>query len=273
MSELDDVMEGLEGGPLPPVKQKPTPPRGKNKNGGAAKQLELLLDVQAVTGSETLAPAKAVHEGPVEQELCALEERFKEVVGLAGNLRTFPITAENHLQVKTDKSKSEKHGEVFTPLWLVDEMIERVSRRDIKDQELTTRDLCCGYGQFTVRLMRCKYEALGESFDLRGFLEDTHTFVELQPNSCYRLLSIFGKGIRLCMGDATKLGELPDEALEGIWVWCESKARWSDMTAKVLKRFEAIEGGKKHGKNSIAEKAERFETEFEILKLRESRRR
>jgi hypothetical protein len=45
------------------------------------------------------------------------------------------------------------------------------------------------------------------------------------------------------------------------------------MTAKVLKRFEAIEGGKKHGKNSIAEKAERFETEFEILKLRESRRR
>ena len=38
-----------------------------------------------------------------------------------------PMPKEHHLQVSTNKSKSDTFGEVFTPIWLVDSMLERVS--------------------------------------------------------------------------------------------------------------------------------------------------
>lgn len=144
----------------------------------------------------SLAPAPVKEHGPVEKLVAGIEKRFLEVAGLSGNLAARSITLDNHLQVKTDKTKSDKHGEVFTPLWLVDQMIDRISDHKIKDQALTTTDLCSGYGQFSVRLIRRKYSVLKESFDLDKFLGETHLFIELQPNSCFRLLHIFGKDTR-----------------------------------------------------------------------------
>lgn len=222
-------------------------------------------EVETKVDPNSLAPDKGDKASPSHKKVAEIEVRFLEVAGLTGDLTHFPIDKSNHLQVKTDKSKSDKHGEVFTPLWLVDQMIERVSNAELKDQGKTTMDLCSGYGQFSLRLMRRKLKLLGDKFDLDRFLGETHAFVELQAGSCFKLLYIFGTGIRLCMGDATKMGQLPDDAETGIWVWCQADSKWKDMTAKIIKKFNKImEGG--YG----PDKAERFEDWFDGLQARKS---
>lgn len=248
---------------FPPMK--PEPKKAPVKTGATKKVTPKPEATEpAPAPAESLAPVKVKMGGKVAKQLAEIEQRFLEVAGLTGELDSFPISQENHLQVKTDKTKSDAHGEVFTPLWLVDDMIMRIDDKSLESQRLTTRDLCSGYGQFTVRLMRKKYQVLGERYNIRKFLEETHSFVELQPNSCYRLLYIFGTDIRLCMGDATKLGELPEDAEGGIWVQCEGK--WKDYTKKVTERFNKIEEGKSHGKKSIAEKASHFEELIERIR-------
>ena len=209
---------------------------------------------------ESLAPTPTVHVGPIGQRVAEIEARFLEVTGLTGDLATRKITQDNHLQVKTDKSKSDNHGEVFTPLWLVDDMIDRISDHDMRDQTMTTADLCAGYGQFTLRVLRRKYELLSEVFEFDNFLGATHMFIELQPNSCYRLLYIFDEDIRLLIGDATKMSTLPDDAKSGIRV--EKDGVWYDATMRVKALFHtaALVSG------SIADKANHFESQFNQLK-------
>lgn len=222
-------------------------------------------------------PNKQAPAGPskkksaVELEVEKIEERFLAAADLKGDLSKFPITQANHLQVKTNKIKSDKHGEVFTPLWLVDQMIEDADRGGVPyGKGVTTRDLCSGYGQFSVRLIRYRLERLkayGKTFDLTKFLTETHSFVELQPNSCYRLLYIFGTEIRLCMGDATKLGDHSlKNATEGIWVWCEAGQHWVDRTKSVQRMFA------RQKKGSVTAKADAFELEFNELMDKYSKR-
>lgn len=218
------------------------------------------------TDPESLAPpAKDSHKSEAHKKVAEIEKRFLKVANLTGDLSKFPIDQSCHLQVKTNKSKSDEHGEVFTPLWLVDQMVERISDEEIRRQGLTTMDLCAGYGQFTLRLLRKKVSLLGGRFKVDALLEDTHAFVELQPSSCYKLLHIFGQGIRLCIGDASKLGDIPDEAEKGIWVLCEKSGKWKDMTSRVQRVYNEIENGSRYARKSINEKAERFETIFKRM--------
>ena len=170
-------------------------------------------------------------------------------------------------QVVTDKSKSDTHGEVFTPVWLVDKMLEKTADSfDWKDSDKATEDLCSGYGQFSIRMLRKKYTVLGERFYLKKFLEETHLFVEIQPDSCYRLLYAFGTGIRLLMGDAAKKGLLPDKAETGVWVWSDVCGTWKDLTVPVQKMFVKASG------KDLAAKAKDFLEKFEAKKeLIESR--
>ena len=136
----------------------------------------------------------------VNRSIERCEERFKEVTKLTGDLSVFPLTKETHLQVKTDKDKSDEFGEVFTPLWLVDEMLGRVSDFDWKLKKKTTMDLCAGYGQFTIRMLRKKYSLLGEDFNFKQFKNTTHYFNEFQLSSSFKLLHIFGRAINLFIG-------------------------------------------------------------------------
>lgn len=189
-----------------------------------------------------------------------IEKRFLEVAGLEGGLEHFPVDRSNRLQVKTDKIKSDEHGEVFTPLWLVDEMLQHISVKELKDNTKTYRDLCSGYGQFTIRILRRKANLLGSRFDIQRFLRNNHMFVEIQPNSCYRLLYIFGTEITLAIGDASRVGELPENAEHGIWVWCEAYGYWKDMTDKIIKKFKAIHN--KRGSYDIGQQSEQFESWF-----------
>jgi len=171
-----------------------------------------------------------------------IEKRFQEVAELEGDLSIFPLTRENHLQVKTDKQKSDTFGEVFTPLWLVDSMLERISDYDWRNNDKITMDLCAGYGQFTVRMIRKKYNLLGVKFDISKFLQSypsdvkkkpaTHWFAELQLSSCYKLLYIYSTKINLAIGDAKELVSLPDDA-RGIMVFNPSTKVWEDKTEQV----------------------------------------
>lgn len=145
------------------------------------------------------------------------ESRFKEIAKISEDLTVYPIPKHTqNTQTKTNKLKSDTFGEVFTPLWLVDEMIDRISDRDMKDTTKTTLDLCSGYGQFSIRLIRKKYLLLGESFDITQFLTNTHYFSELQLDSCYNLLYIFGKDINLFIGESQEIPKLESDS-KGIW--------------------------------------------------------
>lgn len=186
-----------------------------------------------------------------------IEKRFLESTNLNVDLSKYPLVEnvdlshppiENH-QVTTNKEKSDKHGEVFTPLWLVDYMLDK--HENWQDQDMTTEDLCAGYGQFSVRMLRKKYSVLKEEFLVDKFLRETHLFSELQPSSCYRLLYTFGCNIRLLMGDVTQRCKLPDEAETGVWVYRVDK--WRDETEQVKKLFDSCTS------NDVKENAELFE--------------
>lgn len=181
-----------------------------------------------------------------EIDIKAIENRFLEVAGLEGDLSIYPLTEATHLQVKTNKEKSNEFGEVFTPLWLVDKMVEQVTTSWTSNK--TTLDMCAGYGQFTVRMIRKKYEVCKknkEKFDLNKFLYETHSFNELQISSCIKLVYIFGDKINLFIGDSRKLVEL-DEDDKGIMYYSPSQNKWIDISETFLSMcVDAKHGGLK----------------------------
>ena len=168
-----------------------------------------------------------------EKILITIEERFKDVANLEGDLSLIPMPKEYHLQVITDKEKSESFGEVFTPIWLVDSMLERISDFDWRNSKKTTLDLCSGYGQFTIRMMRKKYDLMGEKFDIKSFLFKTHYFSELQLSSCYKLFHIYSPKINLFIGDSKELSSLPENC-SGIYFF---KNGWINCTDFVKDHF------------------------------------
>ena len=158
-----------------------------------------------------------------------IEKRFKEVANLEGDFSLMPMPKEYHLQVATNKSKSDTFGEVFTPIWLVDSMLERVSDYEWRNANKITLDLCAGYGQFTIRMIRKKFSLLGNKFDVLKFLFKTHYFSELQLSSCYKLLHIYSCNINLFIGDSKELKSLPEDC-SGIYYF---KNGWHNCTDKV----------------------------------------
>ena len=199
-----------------------------------------------------VSPQKDVSKNTQEKILQEMELHFKEATGLKGDLSKSDISRDD-MQVETDEEKSDKHGEVFTPIGLVDEMIERIPRHTWKQSDRTTFDLCSGYGQFSIRMLRKRYGYIGEAINIPEILFEYHLFAEIQPGSCFRLLYIFGEEIRLLIGDVSEMGKLPDEAEYGIWVY--NKERWEDRTEMVLKLFHRYN----NGTGTVSEKAEAFE--------------
>lgn len=188
-----------------------------------------------------------------EKILLTIEERFKDVANLQGDLSLLPMPKEYHLQVKTDKQKSNTFGEVFTPIWLVDSMLERVSDYDWRNPNKITLDLCSGYGQFTIRMLRKKYNLMGNKFDIKRFLFHTHYFSELQLSSCYKLMHIYSPKINLFIGDSKEMPSLPENC-SGIYIF---KNGWIECTEVVKELFG-------NPKNKYSEKAQiKFITQLE----------
>lgn len=133
-----------------------------------------------------------------------IENRFLEVSGIECDLSKFPLTPDDiKNNIKVDKEKSNQYGEVFTPLWLVDKMILKATVEKLYESK-STLDLCAGYGQFTVRMIRAlaNYD---EKFDVYKWLKENHTLIELQLESAYKILHIFGIGINLLICDVLKI--------------------------------------------------------------------
>lgn len=174
--------------------------------------------------------------------LQCIEQRFKDVANLDGDFSLMPMPKEYHLQVTTNKEKSDSFGEVFTPIWLVDSMLERVSDYDWRNQNKITLDLCAGYGQFTVRMLRKKFSLMGNKFDILKFLFDTHYFSELQLSSCYKLLHVYSCNINLFIGDSKELKSLPEDC-SGIYYfnkeWIECTEQVKEIFGEPLKKYSS----------------------------------
>lgn len=161
------------------------------------------------------------------------ESRFKDVANLEGDFSLMPMPKEYHLQVSTNKEKSDTFGEVFTPIWLVDSMLERVSDYDWRNENKITLDLCAGYGQFTIRMIRKKYQLMGENFNLKRFIQQTHYFSELQLSSCYKLLHIYHNNINLFIGDSKELKSLPENCT-GIYYYKNGWIECTDIVKEII---------------------------------------
>lgn len=153
-----------------------------------------------------------------------IEKRFKEITELYDiDLTKSLIRKDDYKvqQVKTRKEKSKNFGEVFTPLFLVDIMI--LMKFKEMTPETKTCDLCSGYGQFTIRMMRMLYNKF--HMNVEEWLKNIHTLTELQMESCAKLVYIFGPDINLYAGDSLKL-EYSDENDKGILFFNEETKKW-----------------------------------------------
>ena len=153
-----------------------------------------------------------------------IEKRFLEITGIVCDLTKFPLSQsdiQNH--ITTDKEKSDQYGEVFTPLWLVDHMIQKVPIKRLH-QAKSTLDLCAGYGQFTIRMIRAlaNYDP---KFDVDSWLKNNHTLIEMQMESCHSILYIFGTEINLFMGDALEFKKIRKD--KGVFFY---KGFWEEVS-------------------------------------------
>jgi len=199
-----------------------------------------------------------------------LEERFKVLCGLGGNLSTYPLTAEDDVQFETNKEKSREFAEVFTPLHIVDQMVNTIPQMSSTTNNL---DLCAGYGQFSIRMLRKLFE--DKKLNVLKYLREHHYFAELQLSSCFKLLWTFSTEINLFIGDALQLGKLP-KGVKGIWYYLEDLGEWVNVTRlikvimlKELKIFHELTGLKKWPMGKLfvypAEKEELFVKVFSSI--------
>lgn len=187
-----------------------------------------------------------------------LEERFKVVCSSDWNLSKYPLTDKDDVQFNTDKDKSRIFAEVFTPLHIVDQMLDTVPQMTMWTRNL---DLCSGYGQFSIRIIRKLVEVHGSEFNVGKYLMNNHFFAELQVSSCYKLMSIFSTAINLFIGDALKLGKLPANA-KGIWVYLDALDEWVNVTGFVKTLFSKISPNKKAALIYDVALEEKFVKEF-----------
>jgi len=161
----------------------------------------------------------------------SIEERFKTVSKLKGDISKYPLTKNDGISFDTDKAKSRDFAEVFTPLHTVDEMLNVLPEKGMTSST-NNLDLCAGQGQFTVRMLRKLYEESGRTLDLQDYLAGHHFFNELQLESCFKLLWVFGNKINLAIGDALQLGKMPGN-WRGVWLWLASIDSWVNVTSYV----------------------------------------
>jgi len=192
------------------------------------------------------------------EQLREIENRFKIVSTLDWDLSRFPMKQEDSLEFHTDKNKSREFAEVFTPLHIVDEMLQT-----IPDGGMTPKtrnlDLCAGYGQFSVRMIRKLYNE-NPDFNMDNYLQGYHLFNELQKSSCYKLLWIFGSKINLAIGDALELGKLPAKA-KGIWYYKKGLDTWINVTELVKRLFMQH----RNGSSYKIKKEEQFVKSFNLI--------
>ena len=181
-----------------------------------------------------------------------IESRFKQVTGITADMTVFPITDGTGAQQKTDKKDVRKYGYVTTPLDLADSMVvdmiektagcsyEELPSSDgmehvLKDSYI---DLCCGCGQFGIRILRAVVNATRgmDGFSLQQFLRGNILFAELNPECVARAIYVFHGDLNIMIGDARKLNTHGETEgllfyIDGKWQRCED---FTDAVNRIL---------------------------------------
>lgn len=171
-------------------------------------------------------------------DIAAVEERFKEVTGIEADLTEFPIPESRSAQQKTSKDDAEKYGFVTTPLHIVDKMVmDTVDKLGKPLSEHGFIDLCCGCGQFSVRLLRrikmLDVDSLDEEFVMGNLL-----MTDINPESIAKAIYVFNGKLTLMMGDSSFLKN--KESYRGLLFWSDGRKEWvsdkefNDSVASVL---------------------------------------
>ena len=115
-----------------------------------------------------------------------------------------------------NKSKSDKHGEVFTPFELVNEMVDKIPSDVWCDKTKTFFDPCVGLGQFPIVLVERLFNGLkdvipNEADRLKHIVENQIFMGEFQQKSAEftKELFEFGMGLKvnLHVGDSLTMPE------------------------------------------------------------------
>lgn len=169
-------------------------------------------------------------------EIEEIEKRFKEVTKLRSDIKIdyYPITEHIGFEIRMVEKKN--HSEVFTPLELIDKMLEISKPKSNK----YNMDLCAGHGQFTVRMLR-KFISENSNFDIGDYLKNLHWFNEINIDSVLQIIYVFGKNINIAVGPAQELKNYPTDEnkiwLNGIFAWDESLKRWINKDIKELEEM------------------------------------
>jgi len=115
-----------------------------------------------------------------------------------------------------NKDKSDKHGEVFTPFDLVNEMADNIPKDVWSDKTKTFLDPCVGLGQFPIVLVERLFDGLqdvipNEEDRLKHIVENQIYMCEYQHKSAEFTKSLFEFGlnfkVNLYVGDSLLMPE------------------------------------------------------------------
>jgi hypothetical protein len=162
----------------------------------------------------------------------SLETKFKSITGISPvtNLEQYPLTEHIGFDIRT--THKGKNGEVFTPLQIVDRMLEIAQPKSNQ----FNMDLCAGRGQFTIRILR-KFVNENSDFNIKNYLRDFHWFNEFNKDSCIELIEIFGEDINLCIGPAQEL-KLMEESETGIFIFNSKIKSWVKIKAEEILTYK-----------------------------------
>jgi type I restriction-modification system DNA methylase subunit len=115
------------------------------------------------------------------------------------------------------KEKSDKHGEVFTPPELINEMLDKLPQEIFSDPTKTFFDPCAGKGNFPIYIVKKLFVHLQEHIvdeeeRLKHIVEKQLFMAELQPESAefIREAFSFGKGFKVNLYEGNAL-EMPED--------------------------------------------------------------
>ena len=114
------------------------------------------------------------------------------------------------------KEKSDKHGEVFTPPELINEMLNQLPREIWEDKTKTWFDPAAGHGNFHIQILKRLFIHLQEHIPdeterLKHIVEKQLYFAEFQPESAENIKRLFSfKGLckpNVYIGDTLNMPE------------------------------------------------------------------
>jgi type I restriction-modification system DNA methylase subunit len=114
------------------------------------------------------------------------------------------------------KEKSDKHGEVFTPVELINEMLDQLPSEVWSDKTKTWFDPAAGHGNFHIQVLKRLYNGLKDEVTdeyerVKHIIENQLYFAEYQAESAANIADGFsfeGKfKVNLFVGDTLNMPE------------------------------------------------------------------